>query len=79
MFRSVLTGGDVSRAKPDPEIYQRTFQTIGVDPKLCLVVEDAVAGVTAAIRAGGAVVGVAGTCKETDLSGAGALAVLPGV
>jgi beta-phosphoglucomutase len=79
MFRSVLTGGDVSHAKPDPEIYERTFQTIGLDPKLCLVVEDAVAGVTAAIRAGGAVVGVAGTCKESDLSGAGALAVLPGV
>ena len=79
MFRSVLTGGDVSQAKPDPEIYARTFDAISVDPQHCLVVEDAVAGVIAAIRAGGSVVGVAGTCEEADLSGAGAVAVLPSV
>ena len=79
MFRSVLTGGDVSQAKPNPEIYARTFEAIGVDPQHCLVVEDAVAGVIAAIRAGSSVVGVAGTCQETDLSDAGAIAVLPSV
>jgi HAD superfamily hydrolase (TIGR01509 family) len=79
MFRSVLTGGDVSQAKPNPEIYSRTFEAIGVDPQRCLVVEDAVAGVIAAIRAGGSVVGVAGTCSEADLSGAGAIAVLSSV
>ena len=79
MFRSVLTGGDVSQAKPNPQIYSRTFEAIGVDPQRCLVVEDAVAGVIAAIRAGGSVVGVAGTCSEADLSGAGAIAVLSSV
>jgi beta-phosphoglucomutase len=79
IFRSVLTGGDVRKAKPDPEIYARTFERIGVDPHSCLVVEDAVSGVIAAIKAGASVVGVAGTCSEADLLAAGALTVLPNI
>jgi HAD superfamily hydrolase (TIGR01509 family) len=79
IFRSVLTGGDVSHAKPDPEIYARTFERIGVDPHSCLVVEDAVSGVIAAIKAGASVVGVVGTCNEADLLAAGALTVLQSI
>ena len=79
LFRSVLTGADVHHAKPDPEIYQRTCEKLGVDPADCLVVEDAAAGVAAARRAGASVIGVHGSCPSVDLVEAGALATLSDV
>jgi len=75
-FRSVLTGGDVCHAKPDPEIYTRTFEQLGLKGRECLVAEDAVAGVIAARGAGASVVGIAGTCDPDALCGAGAMHVL---
>jgi HAD superfamily hydrolase (TIGR01509 family) len=75
-FQSVLTGGDVRHAKPDPEIYQRTCEQLRTDPADCLVVEDAVAGVVAARRAGAAVIGVRGACSREELVQAGAMDVL---
>lgn len=75
-FRCVLTGGDVQHAKPDPEIYTRTFAFLEVDPPDGLVVEDAVAGVKAARLAGASVIGISGTCREEDLLAAGALKVI---
>jgi len=80
LFQSVLCGDDVTRAKPHPEIYQRTFEKLDVDPWAALEIEDAVAGIQAARAAGaGAVVGVEGTCSVTQLSGAGASGVIRAV
>ncbi len=50
-FSSVTTSDDVSRPKPDPEVYLKTVQKLGVDVSECLVFEDSVAGATAAISA----------------------------
>ncbi len=50
-FSSVTTSDDVSRPKPDPEVYLKTAQKLGVDVSECLVFEDSVAGATAAITA----------------------------
>ena len=58
LFRSVLSGEDVTRAKPDPEIYVRSVEGLGLEAAQCLVVEDAVAGVSAARAAGCPVVGM---------------------
>jgi len=80
LFQSVLCGDDVICAKPHPEIYQRTFATLGVVPRDVVVVEDAVAGIEAARSAGaGSVIGVEGTCSASQLSDAGASAVIRGV
>ncbi|HEX4137098.1 MAG TPA: HAD family phosphatase [Bryobacteraceae bacterium] len=80
LFQSVLCGDDVSCAKPHPEIYQRTFAKLDVDPQAALVVEDAVAGIQAARAANvGAVVGVEGTCTASQLAGAGANEVIRAV
>lgn len=79
LFRSVLTGNDVRLAKPDPEIYSRTFECLGVLPEQGLIVEDAVAGVRAARAAGSRAVAVEGTCRPEDLRAAGALDVLSGI
>ena len=73
LFHSVLCGDEVHRAKPDPEIYLRTFAGLRIPPARAVVVEDAVSGVRAARAAGaGGVVGVAGTVAAEALFEAGA-------
>jgi beta-phosphoglucomutase len=51
-FQAVVSGDDVARGKPDPEVFLKGSNGIGVAPGRCLVFEDAIAGVQAA-RAGG--------------------------
>jgi HAD superfamily hydrolase (TIGR01509 family) len=76
LFRSILSGEDVVHAKPDPEIYRRSAEALGIPASRCLVVEDAVAGVTAACAAGATVVGLAGTCPPEALQQAGAAYII---
>ncbi len=77
LFESVLTGEDVTRAKPDPEIYRKSFAALGLAGESCVVVEDAVAGIEAARRAGAAAaIGVTGTCPAAALKDAGAAGVV---
>lgn len=47
-----LSNQDVTRPKPDPEIYRKAAERAGVMPCECVVVEDNVRGVEAATRAG---------------------------
>lgn len=58
LFDAVVTGTDVVRKKPDPEIFLKAASMAGIDPKYCIVAEDAVAGVMAAKSAGMTCVGV---------------------
>lgn len=52
-FLDVLVSNeDVSRAKPDPEMYALTAKLLGVDPSECLVIEDHELGVKAGLSAG---------------------------
>lgn len=76
-FRSILSGDDVSAAKPDPEIYRRSARQLEIDPADCLVVEDAAAGVQAARAANATAIGIEGTTPREALQAAGAAAVLP--
>jgi HAD superfamily hydrolase (TIGR01509 family) len=52
LFQCVVTGSDVRRGKPDPEILLRCADGLGVHPSECLVIEDAELGIEAARRAG---------------------------
>ncbi|MGE5619644.1 MAG: HAD family hydrolase [Sphingomonadaceae bacterium] len=61
---------DVSRGKPDPEVFLKAAEKLGMPVDRCLVVEDAVAGVEAARRAGMACLAVASTWPAEDLLGA---------
>lgn len=47
-FVAVLTGDDVERRKPDPEVYARALRTLGAEASAVVAVEDAAKGVTAA-------------------------------
>ncbi|MBR2392096.1 MAG: HAD-IA family hydrolase, partial [Elusimicrobiaceae bacterium] len=51
-FSSVTTADDVSKPKPDPEVYLKTAEKLKTDVTECLVFEDSIAGATAAISAG---------------------------
>lgn len=57
-FRVVLDGSQVARPKPDPEIYLRAAELLGVAPYDCVVFEDSYSGVEAARAAGARIVGV---------------------
>lgn len=57
-FDVTTTGEEVALQKPDPEIYLLTCQKLGLDPKECVVIEDAIAGVRAGVEAGCAVIGL---------------------
>lgn len=64
-FDAVVTGNDVQRSKPDPEIFLLAAEKLGEQPADCCVIEDAPAGITAAKGAGMKVVGV-GSNLEPD-------------
>jgi beta-phosphoglucomutase family hydrolase len=51
-FQTIVTGQDVTEGKPSPQGFLLAAQRLGVKPKNCIVIEDAVAGVAAAKRAG---------------------------
>ncbi|MFS2187161.1 beta-phosphoglucomutase [Mucilaginibacter sp. Mucisp84] len=58
MFDAVIDGNKVSKAKPDPEVFLAGAQALGVEPEECVVFEDAIAGVEAAIAGDMKVVGI---------------------
>ncbi len=47
-FDTIVDGNMVTKAKPDPEVFLLAADKLGVDPKNCIVFEDAVAGIQAA-------------------------------
>lgn len=50
-FDQISDGNNITNSKPDPEVFLKAAQMLGVEPETCLVVEDAVAGIQAAIAA----------------------------
>ena len=51
-FDAVSDGNNITHSKPDPEVFVKAAQMLGLDPSDCLVVEDARAGVEAAVNGG---------------------------
>jgi beta-phosphoglucomutase len=58
LFDAVSDGNIISKAKPDPEVFTRAANMVGVKPGSCIVFEDAVAGVQAALNAGMICIGI---------------------
>jgi HAD superfamily hydrolase (TIGR01509 family) len=69
-FDVVVTGDDVVRKKPAPDIFLRAAERIGLSAERCLVVEDAVAGVAAALAAGARCLALTTSFPETALGAA---------
>ena len=51
-FDAVSDGNNITRSKPDPEVFLKAAEYLGLAPADCLVVEDAVSGLQAAAAAG---------------------------
>src|SRR6267154_2576479 len=58
IFQAIVSAEDVHRGKPDPEVYLTAAARVGAPPERCIVVEDAVAGIEGARRAGMRSIGV---------------------
>jgi beta-phosphoglucomutase len=58
LFDAVADGNIVKKAKPDPEVFIKAAEMVGIKPGKCVVFEDAVAGIQAALNAGMLCVGV---------------------
>jgi beta-phosphoglucomutase len=58
VFDAVADGNIVHRAKPDPEVFIKAAEMIGVETRRCVVLEDASAGVEAALNAGMICIGI---------------------
>ncbi len=56
IFKGVVSGNDVSRSKPDPEVFLTCAKLLKISPQNCLVIEDSDRGIEAAIAAGMAVI-----------------------
>jgi beta-phosphoglucomutase-like phosphatase (HAD superfamily) len=67
MPRVLLTAESVQQGKPHPEVYLAAAAQLGVDPRHCVVVEEAPAGVSAGRAAGMVVLALLGTHAARQL------------
>jgi beta-phosphoglucomutase family hydrolase len=51
-FDAIISSEDVSRGKPDPEVFLKAASALGAAPENCVVFEDAIYGIQAALAAG---------------------------
>ncbi|MGN1002322.1 MAG: beta-phosphoglucomutase [Oscillospiraceae bacterium] len=66
-FDAVADGTDITRSKPDPEVFLVAAARLGTAPESCAVVEDAEAGIRAA-KAGGMTACAVGDAKKSPLA-----------
>ncbi len=75
-FRAIVAAEDVGRGKPDPEVFLKAADRIGVDPSRCIVFEDSYSGIEAGLAGGMKVVALATTNAAADLAETGASLVV---
>ena len=66
-FRSIMSGEDVHLPKPQPEIYLKTAERLGVKPSACVAFEDSFVGIEAVKSAGMKCVAIASTFPYEEL------------
>ncbi len=69
-FDAIISAEDVSRGKPDPQVFLLAAQKLAVPPTRCVVFEDAIVGIEAGHAAGMKVVAVATTNAPVALDAA---------
>jgi len=71
-FSSIICGDEVSKGKPDPEMYLKTLSNLKMDKNECIIFEDSIEGVTAAKNAGIKSIGVTSSQSSEILKSVGA-------
>jgi beta-phosphoglucomutase len=67
-FSARVTSRDVTRGKPDPQVFSLAAERLGLPPSQCAVIEDAPQGIEAANRAGTTSIAVTGTTTREKLA-----------
>ena len=67
-FQAIVSGHDVTEGKPSPQSFLLAAQKLEIKPQNCIVIEDAIAGVTAGKRAGAHCIAVTNTHPREKLS-----------
>lgn len=75
-YDAVITGSDVVRKKPWPDIYLKAAKAVGTAPERCIVIEDAAAGVESGKRGNMTTIAITTTLGESELCKAGADCVI---
>jgi len=57
-FDAIIDGNKITKTKPDPQIFLKAAEALNVEPKMCIVFEDAKAGIESAINANMIAIGV---------------------
>lgn len=68
LFDVVVTGNDIKKAKPDPEIFTVAAKKLGVHPYHCVVFEDSLAGIEGATNGGMKTMGVGNRTEVADVA-----------
>lgn len=66
-FSGIITAADVTRGKPDPEVYLKAAASLGIAPTRCVVIEDSISGIRAARAAGAKCVALSTTFPRQAL------------
>lgn len=67
-FDAISDGNNITKSKPDPEVFLKACAFIGLKPEECLVVEDAAAGVEAALIGGFHCAGIGEASKHSGVT-----------
>jgi HAD superfamily hydrolase (TIGR01509 family) len=67
-FQATVSGSDIPKGKPAPDIFLRAAQLLGVLPEDCWVVEDSKPGIAAGLAAGMRVIAITNTHPAQELS-----------
>ncbi len=62
-FDAISDGNNITRSKPDPEVFLKAAEYLFLRPEECFVVEDAEAGIDAAVAGGFCPVGIGGAAQ----------------
>ncbi len=66
-FSAVVTDSEIKRGKPEPDVFLRAAELLGIKPKACCVIEDSRPGVAAALAAGMRVIAITNTHAAEEL------------
>ena len=66
-FESIICGDEVENGKPNPEMFNKTAKIFKLDKKDCLIFEDSIEGVSAAVNSKVDVVGITSSSSEKIL------------
>lgn len=67
-FNVLIDASQVTKGKPDPEIYLKAAELLNMPPEHCIVMEDSTTGVEAGLRAGMKVVSITTTHSKEELA-----------